>query len=118
MLDRVLEADELQAEFIELRKKYSTLLRKVMAAKKCIFKIESFLKLLLLLVHIAVGQPARGTEILDLRHCTAVNGHHRDISIENGPVNTVTAYHKGNNIIRFTKIVHRYIPREVSELVV
>ena len=118
MLDRVLEADTLRAEFIELRKKDSKVLWKVTAAKKYISKIESFLERLLLLVHITAGQPARGTEILSLRHCNTVNGHHRSIFIEDGLVSTVTAYHKGYNIIGSTKIIHRYLPREVSELVV
>ena len=118
MLDRVLEADVLRAKFIELRKKDSKVLWKVTAAKKYISKIESFLERLLLLVHITAGQPARGTEILSLRHCNTVNGHHRSIFIKGGLVSTVTAYHKGYNIIGSTKIIHRYLPREVSELVV
>ncbi|CAN9210663.1 hypothetical protein AA0121_g11547 [Alternaria tenuissima] len=118
MLDRVLEADVLRAEFIELRKNDSKVLWKVTAAKKYISKIESFLERLLLLVHITAGQPARGTEILSLRHCNTVNGHHRSIFIKNGLVSTVTSYHKGYNIVGSTKIIHRYLPKEVSKLVV
>lgn len=87
------------------------------AAKKYIARIESFLERLLLLVHITASQPARGTEILSLRHCNTVNGHHRSIFIEDGLVSTVTAYHKGYNIIGSTKIIHCYLPKEVSELV-
>ena len=118
MLDRVLEANALRAKLIELRKTDSKVLWQVTAVKKYISKIESFLERLLLLVHITAGQPARGTEILSLRHCNTVNRHHQSIFIEGGLVSTVTAYHKGYNIIRSTKIIHRYLPREVSELVV
>jgi hypothetical protein len=118
MLDRVLETDALQAEFVGLRKKDSKVLWKVAAANKYISKINSFLERLLLLIHITAGQPTRGTEILSLRHCNTVNGHHRSIFIEDGLVSTVTAYHRGYNIIGSTKIIHRYVPKEVSELVV
>ena len=47
-----------------------------------------------------------------------MNGNCRSIFIEDGLVSTVTAYHKGYNIVGSTKIIHRYLPREVSELVV
>ena len=46
------------------------------------------------------------------------NGHHRSIFIENGLVGTVTSYHKGYNITGTLKIIHRYLPKEVSELLV
>ncbi|KAF9729919.1 DNA helicase [Paraphaeosphaeria minitans] len=118
MLHRILQADALRAEFIVLRKKDSKVFWKAGAAKKYISKIDSFLERLLLLIHITAGQPARGTEILRLRHCNTVNGHHRSIFIEDGLVSTVTAYHKGYNIGGSTKIIHRYLPREVGELVV
>jgi hypothetical protein len=90
----------------------------VTAAKKYISKIKSFLERLLLLVHITAGQPARGTEILSLRYCNTVNRHYRSIFIKNGLVSTVTSYHKGYNIVGSTKIIYRYLPKEVSKLVV
>jgi hypothetical protein len=118
MLDRVLNADGLRNEFVEVRKKDSKVVWKLSAAKQYVAKIHSFLERLLLLVHLTSGQPARGTEILSLRHCNTVNGHHRSIFIEGGLLSTVTAYHKGYNIVGSTKIIHRYLPKEVSELVV
>ena len=118
MLDRVLNADGLRTEFVEVRKKDSKVVWKPSAAKQYVAKIHSFLERLLLLVHLTAGQPARGTEILSLRHCNTVNGNHRSIFIEDGLVSTVTAYHKGYNIVGSTKIIHRYLPKEVSELVV
>lgn len=118
MLDRVLSAHRLRTQFVEVRKKDSKVVWKLSAAKQYVAKIQSFLERLLLLVHLTVGQPARGTDILSLRHCNTVNGNHRSIFIENGLVSTVTSYHKGYNIFGSTKIIHRYLPKEVSELVV
>jgi hypothetical protein len=118
MLDRVLNADGLRTEFVEVRKKDAKVVWKPSSAKEYVAKINSFLERLLLLIHLTAGQPARGTELLSLRHCNTVNGHHRSIFIENGLVSTVTAYHKGYNIVGSTKIIHRYLPKEVSELVV
>lgn len=58
---------------------------------------DQFLERLLLLIHITAGQPARGTELLSLRHRNTVYGRHRSIFIENGLVATVANYHKGYN---------------------
>jgi hypothetical protein len=33
-------------------------------------------------------------------------------------MSTVTVYHKGYNIIGSTKIIHRYLPKEISKMVV
>jgi hypothetical protein len=38
--------------------------------------------------------------------------------MENGLIGTVTSYHKGYNVTGSTKIIHRYLPAEVSELLV
>ena len=118
MLNRVLNADRLRTEFVEIRKKDSKVVWKFSSAKKYVAKINSFLERLLLLIHLTAGQPARGTELLSLRYCNTVNGHHRSIFIKNSLISTVTAYHKGYNIVGSTKIIHQYLPKEVSELVV
>ena len=47
-----------------------------------------------------------------------MHGLRRNIFIENGLVSFVTSYHKGYSIQGSTKIIHRYLPKEVSELVV
>jgi hypothetical protein len=53
-----------------------------------------------------------------LRHKNTVHGHHRNIFIDRGLVSTVTQYHKGYSITGSTKIIHRYLPKEVGELLV
>jgi hypothetical protein len=70
------------------------------------------------LMHIARGQPARGPEILSVRYSNTIKGEHRNIFIEDSIVVFVTQYYKGYNISSDVKIIHQYLPREVSELVV
>jgi hypothetical protein len=76
------------------------------------------LERLLLLAHILSGQPPRGTEITSLQYCNAAYGRQRNITIENGLVSFVTFCYKGYSITNCTKIIHRYLPQEVSELLV
>ncbi|KAK0352147.1 hypothetical protein LTR59_017192 [Friedmanniomyces endolithicus] len=77
-----------------------------------------FRGLLLVLMHITGGQPARGTEILSCRHRITAAGSHRNVFIEDRQVVFVTKYHKGVEITGDVKIIHQYLPREVGELVV
>ena len=79
-------------------------------------KLEGFLDLLLLLVHICSGQPARGTETPGLRYRNTAT--HRNVFLEHGLVSTVTVWHKGYTATGSTKIIHRYLPREVGELLI
>jgi hypothetical protein len=80
--------------------------------------IHVFLRHLLLLVHITGGQPARGTELLTLRWRNSARSEARKIFIENGMVSFVTSYHKNYSLTNTNKIIHRYLPREVGELLV
>lgn len=106
ILNRVLNADGLRNEFVEVLKKDSKVVWKLSAAKQYVAKIYSFLERLFLLVHLTSGQPARSTEILSLRYYNTVNGHYRSIFIEDGLMSTVTAYHKGYNIVGLIKIIY------------
>ena len=47
-------------------------------------KVARFRGLLLILMHISGGQPARGTEILSVRHRNTTAGGHRNMFIEDG----------------------------------
>lgn len=69
-------------------------------------------------MHITGGQPARGPEILSVRHSDTFQGGHRNLFIEDGMVVFVTHYYKGEQYHGDVKIIHRYLPREVGELVV
>lgn len=115
LLRRVLHFDRLREQFT-----YPRHLRQVVwdkqAVRKYLKQIDTFLEGLLLLIHITSGQPARGSEITSLQHTNST--FHRNIFIENGLIALVTSYHKGYTCTGSTKIIHRYLPKEVSELLV
>ena len=73
---------------------------------------------LAILIHISAGQPARAPELLSIRYENTRTGGRRNVFIEDGKIVLVTAYHKGYNFGGNTKIIHRYLSREVGEIVV
>ena len=81
-------------------------------------QLDSFLQQLLLLVHITGDQPGHATKLLGLQHQNTLQDRHCNIFIKHGLVSTVTSYHKGYSISNITKIIHWYLPRPVSELLV
>ena len=80
--------------------------------------IQQFREHLLVLVHMTGGLPARGTELITVQYANGVNGGGRGIFIEDGLVACVTAYHKNIGASGKSKTIHRYLPREVGEMVV
>ncbi|CAE7016508.1 Telomere-associated helicase [Pyrenophora teres f. teres] len=88
------------------------------AVERYIDRVVEFREKLAVLMHMTGGQPARGPELLSVRHSNTVQGGHRNIFIEDGIVVFVTRYHKGYKVSGDVKIIHRYLPREVGELVV
>lgn len=75
--------------------------------------IESRAKLI-----IKGGQPARAPELLGIRWKNTANGGTRNIFIEEGLVSFVAIYHKGYKSSGNIKIINRFLPREVGELLV
>jgi hypothetical protein len=86
--------------------------------ERYIDRVVAFREKLIVLTHMAGGQPARGPEIMSIRHSNTVKGGHRNIFIEDGMVVFVMRYHKGYSVSGDVKIIHRYLPREVGELLV
>lgn len=117
LLERVLDNEWLRAELMKV-KANGKIIWKLDATNLYISRVERFLERLLLLVHITSGQPARATELLGLRYCNTVEGHHRNIFIDDGLVSTVTSYHKGYSVSGSTKIIHRYLSKEVDEVMI
>jgi hypothetical protein len=118
LLKRILENPWLQEEFIHPE---STITEPTWKQKVCqdyLLVVDAFLERLLLLIHLTAGQPARSSEILSLRHINTVNDHHRNVFIEGGMVSIVTTYHKGYSTTGNTKIIYRYLPKEVGELLI
>jgi RecQ family ATP-dependent DNA helicase len=81
-------------------------------------QVERFQELLLILMHICGGQSARAPELLGIRWTNTEQGGVRNIFVEDGLVAFVTTYHKGYRSSGNIKIVHRYLPREIGELLV
>jgi superfamily II DNA helicase RecQ len=84
--------------------------------RKFVRRIDRFLELLLFTVHMTAGQPARGTEITTLRHR---NGflQDRNIFVMDGQVVMVTRYHKSQSQWDKPKVVPRFLPWRVGQLV-
>ncbi|KAG6091014.1 hypothetical protein E4U31_007459 [Claviceps sp. LM219 group G6] len=78
-------------------------------------QVDKFRKLLLFCVHVTGGQPARGTEILSLRF---KNGclRSRNVFLLDGYVMTVTFYNKTDAEWDSPKIIPRFLPWRVGQL--
>lgn len=81
-------------------------------------QFNKFRAMLLMLMHMLGGQPARAPEILGIRYANTANGGLRNIFIHKGMVCFVTMYHKNFRSTGEAKIIHRYVPREVGSLLV
>ncbi|KAJ1726628.1 hypothetical protein LPJ72_006274, partial [Coemansia sp. Benny D160-2] len=81
-------------------------------------QVVGFKEKLAVLLHITSGQPARAPELLSTQHVNTETNRHCNIFIENGLVTLVTAYHKSFYVTNDLKIINRYVPSEVGELVV
>jgi len=69
-------------------------------------------------MHICAGQLGRALEVLGIRWKNTEQGGIRNIFIEDGLVAFVTGYHKGYRSSNNIKIIHRYLPKEIGELLV
>lgn len=86
--------------------------RYLRAVKKCKER-------LIVLVHLSGGAPGRSTELTSIQ---CENGKYarsqRGVFMDDGLMAFVTSYHKGFSASQSMKIVHRFVPREVGEVVV
>jgi hypothetical protein len=78
-------------------------------------KVNRFREMLLFCVHISGGQPARGTEITSARH---QNGflQDRNVYVMDGRVVMITRYHKSQSQYDTPKIISRFLPWRVGQL--
>jgi hypothetical protein len=112
MFERTLHEAELQKQFW----KEGTIRTQAVIAYRA--RVERFEEMLLILIHISGGQPARAPELLGMRWKNTKQGGVRNISIENGLVAFRAVYHKGYRSSGNIKVIHRYLPGEVGELLV
>jgi hypothetical protein len=79
-------------------------------------QLERFQALLFLLVHIGGGAPARGVEILPIRHANVAQAP-RNVFIQDGQVVIVTAYHKSQALTGQHRVIARFLPERIGQLV-
>jgi hypothetical protein len=75
-------------------------------------------KALAAIIYITGGAPPRGTKLLTIRFQNNAQGNSRGIFIKDGLVVFITTYHKNITQSSNSKVIHRYVPREVGELIV
>jgi hypothetical protein len=113
MLNKIRDDGSLRQRFFSNQK---ALTWNLPAVQQYIRLTYQFLERLLLLVHITGGQPARGTELLTLRWRNSSHSDIRSIFMDNGMLCFVTSYHKNYSISSTCRIIHRYVPAEVGEI--
>src|SRR5579862_514407 len=111
LLNRILQRPEVRQEFM-----IGTGVWRQRRVNDWCDKQAEFLEKLLALIHMTGGQPARAKELLSVRYCNTEKGGYRSVFVENGLLGIVTYYHKGYNITGTEKIIHRYLPEEVGDL--
>jgi hypothetical protein len=115
----------LRKEFIDLRRaeegaifhSSGSIVWKRKRIEKYARAMRAFREHLAALVHMTGGQPARGTELVTVEYKNSVESELRGVFIKDGLMAFVTAYHKNIGATSKAKIIHRYLPREVGELV-
>jgi hypothetical protein len=76
------------------------------AVEQYMDQVVKFREKLAVLMHISGRQPARGPEILSVRHSNTVQGGHRNVFIKDRMVVFVTRYHKGYNVSGDVKVIY------------
>ncbi|KAH4341273.1 hypothetical protein HBH98_182860 [Parastagonospora nodorum] len=67
------------------------------------------------------GTPARGTETTSIQHATlnsAYGAGYRGVFFQGSLVSFTTEYHKRYSFSKRVRVVHRYVPRQVGQVVV
>jgi hypothetical protein len=81
--------------------------------------VRRFKETLFALVHLSAGGLACRTEITSIQYENSAEGvGYWGVFLDRGLVSFVSTYHKGYDFTKKVKAIHRYVPREVSELVV
>ena len=93
------------------------LIWKSLGIKQYLEDCKQFMEQLLVLVHITGGQPARGTEILGLQYENTVQ-RRRNIFIYDGQVTCITEYHKSQSLTGSAKVIPRFLPANIGQLLV
>jgi superfamily II DNA helicase RecQ len=87
----------------------------VRAVRRYMRQMDCFLELLLCSVHVTSGQPGRGTEITTIRHRNGIL-QDRNIFVADGQIMTVVRYHKSQSQWDKPKIVPRFLPPQLGQV--
>ncbi|GAB7357797.1 hypothetical protein MBLNU459_g0613t1 [Dothideomycetes sp. NU459] len=87
----------------------------VRKVRRYLREVDKFMELLLFCVHLTGGQPARGTEITSVRFR---NGflQDRNIFVIHGSMVTITRYHKSQSQYDTPKVIPRFLPWRVGQI--
>ncbi|TIC89466.1 ATP-dependent DNA helicase tlh1 [Colletotrichum higginsianum] len=80
--------------------------------------VNAFLSVLLTAIHVTYGQPARAPEIVSLRVENTPYGGLRNVFMRKGHVAIHTIYHKGLRIKKEYRPIYRFLPIELSYIMV
>jgi len=97
----------------QLRSKYRLVVQEEF--EKLLHTAEIFLEILLVLSHLACGQPPRGTELLSVLVCNTPT-HQRHIFVINGELGIITNYNKSQSVVGKGTIILRTFPQCISRL--
>ncbi|KAL6172001.1 hypothetical protein ACJQWK_02991 [Exserohilum turcicum] len=78
-------------------------------------QVDRFLELLLFCVHVTSGQPGRGSEITTIRHRNGLL-QDRNVFVVDGRIMTVVRYHKSQSQFDKPKIVPRFLPPQLGQV--
>jgi hypothetical protein len=79
-------------------------------------QVDCFLELLIGCVHVECGQLGRGPEITTMQHCNRLL-QDRNIFIVDGAVMTVVCYHKSQSQWDKLKVVPRFLPPKLGQII-
>ncbi|KAJ4329600.1 hypothetical protein N0V87_010726, partial [Didymella glomerata] len=89
----------------------------VKSVRQYLRQVDRFLEVLLCSVHITSGQPGRGSEITTIRHRNGIL-QDRNIFVVDGQVMTVVRYHKSQSQLDKPKVVPRFLPPRLGQVMV
>lgn len=79
-------------------------------------RVMKYREKLLMLIHVIDEQLARASKLLSVRHSNIIKEKHRNVFVKDELMMFVTRYHKNYVVSEDVKMIHRYLSREVREL--
>jgi hypothetical protein len=80
--------------------------------------VERFREIILVAIYITGGQPPQGPELLGMRIINTTQEGQRNVFIQKGLVYFTTIYHKNYRSKEQIKLIHRFLPPELGELLI